>query len=161
MQIFTNRQYTQVLSAINELLGISLTLSSPEWDLHTPCGMEDSCKRDPHSLTQYFILFYISSVQSLGFPGGTCGKEPACQCGRHKLRFNPQNGKIARRRKWQPSPLFLPRKSHGQRSLVGYSPKGLEEWDATEAAQHSRKGQLKITFAEQSKNARLFVKKSL
>ena len=86
MQISTNRWYTQVLSAINEVLGISLTLSSPEWDLHNPCGMEDSCKWDPHSLTQYFILFYISSVQSLGFPGGTCGKEPACQCGRQETQ---------------------------------------------------------------------------
>jgi len=90
MQISTNRWYTQVLSAINEVLGISLTLSSLEWDLHTSCGMEGSCKWNPHGLTQYFISFYISSVQSPGFPCGTCGKEPACQCGRHKkLRFNP------------------------------------------------------------------------
>ena len=28
------------------------------------------------------------------------------------------------RRKWQPTPIFLPRKSHGLRSLVGYSPRG-------------------------------------
>ena len=33
--------------------------------------------------------------------------------------------KIPWRRKWQPTPLFLPGKSHGQRSLVGYSPYGL------------------------------------
>ena len=32
----------------------------------------------------------------------------------------------------QPSPVFLPGKSHGQRSLVGYSPKGYEESDTTE-----------------------------
>ena len=35
-------------------------------------------------------------------------------------------------RKWQPSPVFLLRKSHGQRSLVGYSPLGLKESDMTE-----------------------------
>ena len=35
------------------------------------------------------------------------------------------------RRKWQPTPV-LPRKSHGQRSLAGYSPEGPKEWDMTE-----------------------------
>ena len=36
------------------------------------------------------------------------------------------------RRKWQPTPIFLPGKSHGQRSLVGYSPWGSKESDTTE-----------------------------
>ena len=34
--------------------------------------------------------------------------------------------------KWQPTPVFLPGKSHGQRSLVGYSPWGCKESDTTE-----------------------------
>ena len=38
------------------------------------------------------------------------------------------------RRKWQPTPVFLPRKFHGQRSLVGYSPCGCKELDTTEWA---------------------------
>ena len=38
--------------------------------------------------------------------------------------FNPWVGKISWRRKWQPAPVFLPGKSHGWRSLVGYSPWG-------------------------------------
>ena len=38
--------------------------------------------------------------------------------------FNPWVGKIPWRRKWQPSPVFLHGKPHGQRSLVGYSPWG-------------------------------------
>ena len=37
-----------------------------------------------------------------------------------------------RRRKWQPTPVLLPGKSHGQRSLVGYNPWGHKEWDTTE-----------------------------
>ena len=49
-------------------------------------------------------------------------KESACQCRRHG--FNPWVGKITWRRKWQPTPGFLPGKSHGQRSLSGYSPWG-------------------------------------
>ena len=36
------------------------------------------------------------------------------------------------RRKWQPTPVFLPGISHGQRSLVGYSPCGRKELDMTE-----------------------------
>ena len=47
-------------------------------------------------------------------------------------RFDPWVGKILWRRKWQPTPELLPRKSHGQRSLVGYSPWGCKELDTTE-----------------------------
>ena len=36
-------------------------------------------------------------------------------------------GKILWRRKWQSTPVFLPGKSHGQRSLVGYSPHGVAD----------------------------------
>ena len=39
---------------------------------------------------------------------------------------------VDQRRQWQPTPVLLPGKSHGQRSLVGCSPGGLEEWDVTE-----------------------------
>ena len=41
------------------------------------------------------------------------------------------------RRKWQPIPVFLPRESHGQRSLVGYSPWDLKELDTTEATEQA------------------------
>ena len=46
--------------------------------------------------------------------------------------FNPWVGKIPWRRTWQPTPVFLPGESHGQRSLVGYSPWGHKESDTTE-----------------------------
>ena len=55
------------------------------------------------------------------FPGSASGKEPAYQCRRHKRhRFDPWIGKIPWRSVWQPTLifLFLPRESHGQRSLV-------------------------------------------
>ena len=51
------------------------------------------------------------------------------QCGRP--RFEPWVGKIHWRRKWQSTPVSLPGKSHGQRSLVGYSPWGRKESDTT------------------------------
>jgi len=47
-------------------------------------------------------------------------------------RFNPWVGKILWRREWLPTPVFLPGESHGQRSLVGYSPRGCKESDTTE-----------------------------
>ena len=68
----------------------------------------------------------------LGFPGGSSGKEPACQCGRHKRHtFDPVVGKIPWWRKWQPTPVLLPGESQGQRSLAGYGPYGRIELDMT------------------------------
>ena len=58
---------------------------------------------------------------------------PACQgrgCERHW--FDLWFRKILWRRKWQPTQVFLPGKSHGQRSLEGYSPWGHKESDMTE-----------------------------
>ena len=63
-----------------------------------------------------------------GYSGSTRGKEPICQFRRHKrLRFNPWVRKIPWRRGWQSMPEF-----HGQRILVGYSPRGLKELGMTE-----------------------------
>ena len=56
-------------------------------------------------------------------------KESACQC--RRCGFHPWVRKIPSRRKWQPTPIFLPGESHGQKSLVGYSPRGHEETDRT------------------------------
>ena len=70
------------------------------------------------------------------FPGGTSGKEPACQCRRHKRpEFNPWIGKIPWRRTRQPTP-----ESHGQGSLVGYNPWGCRESDMTEVTQRDTHG---------------------
>ena len=50
--------------------------------------------------------------------------------------FDSWVGKIPWRRKRQPTPVFLPEKSHGQRSLVGYNPWGCEEPHTTEVPEH-------------------------
>ena len=50
-------------------------------------------------------------------------------CGRPG--FDPWVGKIPWRREWQPAPVSLPGKSHGQRSLVGYSPRSRKELNTT------------------------------
>ena len=52
-------------------------------------------------------------------------KNPPVNAGRRKRHgFNPWVGKIPWRRARQPTPVFLPGESHGQKSLAGYSPWG-------------------------------------
>ena len=59
----------------------------------------------------------------LGFPGGTSGKEPVCQCRRLRGHvFDPWVGKMPWRRAWQLTLVFLPREFHGQRNLACCSP---------------------------------------
>ena len=50
----------------------------------------------------------------------------------------PGFGKVSWSREWQPTPVFLPGESHGQRSLVGCSPWDRKELDTTEVTEHSR-----------------------
>ena len=86
-----------------------------------------------HSLNHYSGSINHSYNHIGGFPGGTSGKEPTCQCRRCKRHgFDPWVGKIPWRRAWQPTPVFLPGESHEQRSLRGYSPWGCKESDMTE-----------------------------
>ena len=63
--------------------------------------------------------------------------------------FDPWVRKICWRRKWQLTPVFLPRKSHGWKSLVGYSPWDCKELDMTE--------QLTLSLSEQY----LYIKQEL
>ena len=70
----------------------------------------------------------------LGFPSGLVvkKKKSVCQCRRH--RFDPWVRRSPWRRKWQPTPVFLPGESHGRGSLVSYSVWGHKESDMTEHA---------------------------
>ena len=92
---------------------------------------------DQHSEVLSTLLwssFLLDSERNTGFSGGTSGQESACQDWAPRDRFNPWVGKIPWRRTWQPTLVFLPEKSHGQRSLVGYNPWGRKELDTTEHA---------------------------
>ena len=71
------------------------------------------------------FIMILTTLSTMGFPGGTRGKEPAYQ-----KTHSIQVGKIPWRRAWQPTPVFLPGKSHGQTSLVGHT-----ESDTTEATE--------------------------
>ena len=65
-----------------------------------------------------------------GFPSGSVNKESTCKAG--DLGSVPGLGRCPGGGKWQPTPVFLPGESHGQRSLEGYSPWGCKESDMTE-----------------------------
>ena len=85
------------------------------------------CPWLPRSLAQLMSVFAVASefecslilkvsglCLNLGFPSGTSGKEPACQC---RCGFYAWVGKIPWRRAWQPTLVFLPGEFQGQRSL--------------------------------------------
>ena len=76
--------------------------------------------------SQTWLKWLSSSSRSQRrLPGWLSGKESASQY--RKCEFDPWVGKIPWRRKWQLNPVFLPGKSHGQRSLAGYSPWGCKK----------------------------------
>ena len=64
----------------------------------------------------------------MGFTGGSVVKNPPANPG--------DAGSIPQRRKWQPTPVFMPGKSHGQRSLEGCSPRGHKESDIATKQQY-------------------------
>ena len=80
-----------------------------------------------------FTLFRCSYIGCMGLPRWCIGKESACQCRRRRrLGFDPCIRKMLWSRKWQPTPIFLPEKCHGQESLEGYNPWARKELDMTE-----------------------------
>ena len=98
----------------------------------------------------FFFFFFLSIGQlyaflekclfmsSAHFEIGVGGKEPVCQCKRHKrCGFDPWVRKTPWRRAWQPTPVFLPGESYGQKSLAGFSPQSHRESDTTEVTQHA------------------------
>ena len=71
--------------------------------------------------------------EKFGLPQWLTSKEFAYTVGATDVGSIPGSGTSSAQR---PTPVFLPGKSHGQRSLVGYSPQGRKESDMTEASWH-------------------------
>ena len=109
---------------------LKLNSESPSW-----CGCADSSGKKsvlfpPTALSA--LLFLLSAcLFACGLPRWLSNKESACQRRRHRrCGFSPWVGRGPWRRKWQPTPVFLPGKSHGQRrqrSLAAYSSWGPKE----------------------------------
>ena len=87
---------------------------------------------------------------SLSFPGGSDGKVSALPCNAGDPVSIPVAGRSPGERKWQTTPVFLPGKLYGQRSLVGYGLWGRKESDATE---HLHCLALKPSFCSQIMSA--------
>ena len=91
------------------------------WWLGTPRRMQPGLKESWNTT----LLFKEHLSCTWWFPSWLRWYSVCPQCGRPG--FNPWVRKISWRRKCQPTPVFLPGKSHGWRSLVGYSPWGRKE----------------------------------
>ena len=70
-------------------------------------------------------------IFALGFPGGTVMKNPPANGGDLGSGSISESGRSPRGGAWQPTPVFLPGESHGQRSLAGHSPRGHKKSDTT------------------------------
>ena len=89
-------------------------------------------------LLYLYYIFRIAIPMSLrGLPRWLSGNESACHCKR--CRFDPWVKNIPWRSKWQPILVFLPGKSHRQRSLAGYSPWDSKESDMIERLNNNNK----------------------
>ena len=91
-----------------------------------------------------FLMMYIgkqdnsSPVYKIRLPRWLSSKESASQWRRHRRHgLELWIRKIPWRRKWQPTPVFLPGKLHGHRGLVGYRPWGRKKSDTTEPTEHA------------------------
>ena len=114
---------------------ISLYMSKNMYDKFSEVKLLDLLYMGQYRSCTNFSLSLLMH-RNVHFPtttaGGASGKESACQCRRRRrCGFDPWVGKIPWRRKWQSTPVFLPGKAHGQRSLMGYSPWGHKETDTT------------------------------
>ena len=146
-----------------------------EW-VAIPFSRESSWPRDWTQVSGLFLTIWATREGPLydqaipfsgyiwskwDFLGGTNGKEPACQCRKHKIHaFDPWVGKIPWRMAWQlisclvnTKQIFLLGKFHGQRSLVVYSPQSCKESDMTEElSMHACTSANKITISKRYPN---------
>ena len=100
--------------------------------------------------------FYKNVFKSSGFQGGREEKREGSENELLELIL-----RVNWRRKWQPSPVFLPGEFHGQRSLVGYNPWGHKESDTIERITHTHKSQMVTGLVGKCKELRLYSDKLL
>ena len=101
---------------------------SPAQALWWPRGMGSGEAKEWREGRDIYVLYGYMDIYMYIYPRRSSGKEPACQCRRHKgHRFDPWVRKIPWRRAWQPTPVFLPGESHRQRSLAPYVPQVCKE----------------------------------
>ena len=125
-----HEQHLKVSTLLSETLGEELPLLSSRklWGSDKPMDMVEMCsvdwgKQGRNARGVLLAVVLEDSISTKGLPGGISGKEAICQCRRCKRHgFDLWIRKIPWRRAWQPTPVFVPGESRGQRNLVGYSP---------------------------------------
>ena len=100
-------------------------LPDPGIEPRSPTLEADALTSEPPGKPLIHDIKYITNV----LPWWLRGKESICPCRQHG--FHPWIVKIFWRREWQPTSVLVPGKSHGPRSLEGYSPLGCKESDIT------------------------------
>ena len=95
-----------------------LPLKNKQKTVERPVAVSARGQTAPHEVVALSFRM-CAELWSICFLAGSVVKNPAAKAGDTDCL-----GKIPWRRKWQPIPAFLPGESHGQRSLVGYSPWG-------------------------------------
>ena len=131
---FSCVQLCASLWAIGCQAPVSMGFSRQEYCNRLPCPLPGDLPYpgiEPVSPSSPALQVNSLPPSQRGFSGGGSGEEPTCQC--RKSGFHPWVRKIPGRRKWQPTPVFLPRESHGQGNLAGYIPWTHKESDTTEA----------------------------
>ena len=98
--------------------------------LEPPCRPSRSSQSTELSALGYTTAFHKLFYTVVGLPWQLRWERACLQRGRPG--FDLWVGKMPWRRKWQPTPVFLPGEFHGWRSLVGYGPWGRTESDVTE-----------------------------
>ena len=117
--------FGEIFHCCLRILPVFILMASPSLPLIT-C-MLDICLHfmihDSWYLLHGYHTFDMGASGDLAFPDITSGKEPTCQCRRHKrCSFDPWVEKTSWKRERPPITVFLPGEYHGQRSLADYGP---------------------------------------
>ena len=100
---------------------------------------QDTGQNTTSLVVMKFVFFPLHDFSTLrdnkGFPSGSAVKNQPAMQETQESGFELWIRKIPWRRAWQPTPIFLPGKSHGERGLAGYGPWVCKELDMTEATE--------------------------
>ena len=120
-----------VACGLNSSAAHGILVSQPVIEPVPPALQEGFLTIGPPAMS--LLIFKIGIIYLTCFPGGSVVKNLPAKTGHGLI---PSVEKISWRKKWQPTPVFLPGKFHGWRSLAGYCPGASKEMDTTQRLSH-------------------------